>query len=86
VRLWERERNRLHPVHAHFYKDFNHKQEFERVFRYAQDIGVILWANTDKMQLVVTRAGHAKIVEIVRNQRSNTASASSASGAKPAST
>ncbi|KAJ2512216.1 RNA polymerase II transcription factor B 52 kDa subunit, partial [Coemansia sp. RSA 1939] len=30
VRLWERERNRLHPVHAHFYKDFNHKQEFER--------------------------------------------------------
>ncbi|KAJ2655855.1 RNA polymerase II transcription factor B 52 kDa subunit [Coemansia sp. RSA 1200] len=82
VRLWERERNRLHPVHAHFYKDFNHKQEFERVFRYAQDIGVILWANTDKMQLVVTRAGHAKIVEIVRNQRSNTAN-TSASGAKP---
>ncbi|KAJ1667607.1 RNA polymerase II transcription factor B 52 kDa subunit [Coemansia sp. RSA 1813] len=76
VRLWERERNRLHPVHAHFYKDFNHKSEFERVFRYAQDIGVILWANTEKMQLVVTRAGHAKIVEIVRNQRSNTSASS----------
>ncbi|KAJ2869054.1 RNA polymerase II transcription factor B 52 kDa subunit [Coemansia erecta] len=78
VRLWERERNRLHPVHAHFYKDFNHKSEFERVFRYAQDIGVILWANTDKMQLVVTRAGHAKIVEIVRSQRSNASPAGTA--------
>ncbi|KAJ2559346.1 RNA polymerase II transcription factor B 52 kDa subunit [Coemansia sp. RSA 1933] len=76
VRLWERERNRLHPVHAHFYKDFNNKSEFERVFRYAQDIGVILWANTDKMQLVVTRTGHAKIVEIVRNQRSSSTSTS----------
>ncbi|KAJ2782415.1 RNA polymerase II transcription factor B 52 kDa subunit [Coemansia javaensis] len=69
IRLWERERDRLRPTNAHFYKDFAQPQEFERMFRYAQEIGVILWANTEKHQLVVTRQGHAKIVELVKNHR-----------------
>ncbi|KAJ1993923.1 RNA polymerase II transcription factor B 52 kDa subunit [Coemansia spiralis] len=68
IRLWERERNRLKPTQAHFYKDFAAKQDFERVFRYAQDIGVILWANIEKRQLVVSRQGHPKIVEMIRKK------------------
>ncbi|KAJ2808903.1 RNA polymerase II transcription factor B 52 kDa subunit [Coemansia guatemalensis] len=69
IRLWEQERNRLHPTQAHFYKDFAQKQDFDRVLRYAQDIGVVLWASIEKRQLVVTRQGHVKIVELVNSQR-----------------
>ncbi|KAJ2476237.1 RNA polymerase II transcription factor B 52 kDa subunit [Coemansia sp. RSA 2320] len=72
IRLWEQERNRLRPTHAHYYRDFRHRQDFERFFKYAQDIGVILWANVEKLQLVVTRQGHAKIAELVKNQRATT--------------
>ncbi|KAJ1734186.1 RNA polymerase II transcription factor B 52 kDa subunit, partial [Coemansia biformis] len=64
IRLWERERNRLLPTQAQFYKGFARKQDFERIFKYAQDIGVILWASKEKCQMVVTRHGHAKILEL----------------------
>ncbi|KAJ2158653.1 RNA polymerase II transcription factor B 52 kDa subunit [Coemansia sp. RSA 552] len=74
IRLWEQERNRLNPTQAHFYSDFKQRQDFDRVFKYAQDIGVVLWANTEKRQLVVTRQGHAKIVELVKGSRSAAAS------------
>ncbi|KAJ2077945.1 RNA polymerase II transcription factor B 52 kDa subunit [Coemansia sp. RSA 988] len=77
IRLWEQERNRLHPTHAHFYKDFAQKQDFERVLRYAQDIGVVLWASIEKRQLVVTRQGHVKIVELVKSQRTANSATSS---------
>lgn len=75
IRLWERERNRLRPAHAHFYKDFAQKQDFDRVYKYAQDIGVVLWASGEKRQLVVTRQGHAKIVELVKSQKAAAAAA-----------
>ncbi|KAI8321483.1 RNA polymerase II transcription factor B subunit 2 [Martensiomyces pterosporus] len=74
IRLWEQERNRLHPTHAHFYKDFHQRQDFERVFRYAQDLGVILWANIDKRQMVVTPSGHAMIMDMVKKQKMAAAS------------
>ncbi|KAJ2607797.1 RNA polymerase II transcription factor B 52 kDa subunit [Coemansia sp. RSA 1365] len=77
IRLWEQERNRLHPTHAHFYKDFAQKQDFDRVLRYAQDIGVVLWASIEKRQLVVTRQGHVKIVELVKSQRAASTTTSS---------
>ncbi|KAJ2425172.1 RNA polymerase II transcription factor B 52 kDa subunit, partial [Coemansia sp. RSA 2522] len=69
IRLWEQERNRLHPTQAHFYREFGQRQYFERVYRYALDIGVVLWANAEKQQLVVTRQGHAKIAELFKSQR-----------------
>ncbi|KAJ2016806.1 RNA polymerase II transcription factor B 52 kDa subunit [Coemansia sp. S16] len=75
IRLWEQERNRLRPTPAYFYKDFGQKQEYERMFKYAQDIGVILWASNEKRQLVVTRQGHAKIAELVKSQRAAAAAA-----------
>ncbi|KAJ2661129.1 RNA polymerase II transcription factor B 52 kDa subunit [Coemansia sp. RSA 1199] len=70
IRLWEQERNRLHPTQAHFYREFGQRQYFERVYRYALDIGVVLWANAEKQQLVVTRQGHAKIADLFKSQRS----------------
>ncbi|KAJ2693715.1 RNA polymerase II transcription factor B 52 kDa subunit [Coemansia spiralis] len=82
IRLWERERNRLQPTQAQFYKGFAQQQDFERVFRYAQDIGVVLWASKEKCQMVVTRQGHAKILELVQSQRATgppTATAASSS-------
>ncbi|KAJ2741324.1 RNA polymerase II transcription factor B 52 kDa subunit [Coemansia sp. BCRC 34301] len=81
IRLWEQERNRLKPSAAYFYKDFGQKQEYERMFKYAQDIGVVLWASNEKRQLVVTRQGHAKIAELVKNQRAANAAAAAAAAA-----
>ncbi|KAJ2824776.1 RNA polymerase II transcription factor B 52 kDa subunit, partial [Coemansia sp. 'formosensis'] len=78
IRLWEQERNRLRPTAAYFYKDFGQKAEYERMFKYAQDIGVILWASNEKRQLVVTRQGHAKIAELVKSQRAAAAAAAAA--------
>ncbi|KAJ1671203.1 RNA polymerase II transcription factor B 52 kDa subunit [Coemansia sp. RSA 1694] len=86
IRLWEQERNRLKPSAAYFYKDFGQKQEYERMFKYAQDIGVVLWASNEKRQLVVTRQGHAKIAELVKSQRAaNAANAAAAAASASAS-
>ncbi|KAJ2852392.1 RNA polymerase II transcription factor B 52 kDa subunit [Coemansia brasiliensis] len=73
IRLWEQERNRLKPTSAYFYKDFAQRQDFERVLRYAQDMGVLLWASSDKLQMVVTRQGHARIAELSKQQRASNA-------------
>ncbi|KAJ2376725.1 RNA polymerase II transcription factor B 52 kDa subunit [Coemansia sp. RSA 2607] len=69
IRLWEKEKNSLHPSDAYLYRDFNGRQTFDRVVRYAQELGVILWASTDRLMLVVSRQGHAKIAEYVRVQK-----------------
>ncbi|KAJ2893102.1 hypothetical protein IWW38_002978, partial [Coemansia aciculifera] len=61
--------------------DFGQKQEYEWMLKYAQDIGVILWASNEKRQLVVTRQGHAKIAEFVRNQKAANAAAAAAAAA-----
>ncbi|KAJ2887409.1 RNA polymerase II transcription factor B 52 kDa subunit [Coemansia asiatica] len=66
IRLWEKEKNSLHPSPAHLYREFAQKADFERVFRYAQEINVILWASIEKRQLVVSRQGHPKIVEFIK--------------------
>ncbi|KAI7832891.1 RNA polymerase II transcription factor B subunit 2 [Kickxella alabastrina] len=84
IRLWEKEKNSLRPSGAYYYKDFNQKQEFERVFKYAQDINVILWASIEKRQLVVSRQGHLKIVEFIQSVRSNSKSAAGANAASSA--
>ncbi|KAJ2351238.1 RNA polymerase II transcription factor B 52 kDa subunit [Coemansia erecta] len=85
IRLWEQERNRLHPTGAHFYREFGQRQYFDRVYRYAMDIGVVLWANVEKEQLVVTRQGHAKIADLFKSQKPGGNAAAAAAAAKPAS-
>ncbi|KAJ1882712.1 RNA polymerase II transcription factor B 52 kDa subunit [Coemansia sp. RSA 486] len=66
IRLWEKEKNSLHPSPAHLYREFAQKADFERVFRYAQEINVILWASIEKRQIVVSRQGHPKIVDFIK--------------------
>ncbi|KAI9471267.1 RNA polymerase II transcription factor B 52 kDa subunit [Coemansia sp. RSA 989] len=73
IRLWEQERNRLKPTSAFFYKGFPQRQNFERVLRCAQDMGVLLWANSEKLQMAVTLQGHARIAEISKQQRGSNA-------------
>ncbi|KAJ2720467.1 RNA polymerase II transcription factor B 52 kDa subunit [Coemansia sp. Benny D115] len=81
IRLWESEKNSLNPMAAHLYKEFNQRQDFERVFRYAQDINVILWASIERRQLVVTSQGHQKIVGFIRGLRGGSSSSTSTANA-----
>ncbi|ORX68843.1 RNA polymerase II transcription factor B subunit 2 [Linderina pennispora] len=69
IRLWENERNRLKPTASYFYKDFHQRQDFERVYKYAEDLGAILWCNIEKRQIVVTPAAHVVIMQYVRGHR-----------------
>lgn len=68
IRLWERERNRLHFNSAVLYDKFPNMAAFQVVESYAKQTNVWLYSKTDEKNLilVVKRDGHENIKAFIK--------------------
>lgn len=58
IKLWEMERDRLRYTEGVLYNQFLSQTDFEMLRRFAEGKGVLLWANTAKRLMVVSKDGH----------------------------
>ena len=54
IRLWQIEGERMSAKNGFLFKDFASKAEYDRVIRYANDIGVFVWKNDQRRMCFVT--------------------------------
>ena len=62
--LWEEERNRFTFTDGVLYNQFLSVPDFETVRSYAEQMGVLIWANAQKRTVVVTREGHDPVKKV----------------------
>jgi len=70
VRLWEMERERLQFTEGVLYSEFLSQSDFETLRKYAEDLGVLLWANMNKRLMVVSKAGHDDVKRFWKRHKS----------------
>jgi len=61
IRLWELERNRLKSQEGYLYTSFASQADYDLVLRYAKQLGVVLWENTQKRCFFASLEGHSNI-------------------------
>ncbi|XP_052788025.1 general transcription factor IIH subunit 4-like [Mya arenaria] len=61
VRLWELERDRFKFDEGVLYSQFQSQPDFEKLKDYAKDQDVLVWHNSNKRVMVVSRAGHDSV-------------------------
>ncbi|KAJ6262815.1 hypothetical protein Dda_1372 [Drechslerella dactyloides] len=66
IRLWQIEGERMKATHGYLFKEFTSNSEFNAVCKYANDIGVLVWADKPKMMLFVSK--HEQIADYIRKR------------------
>ena len=69
VMLWEGERNRFSFTDGVLYNQFLSVADFETVRSYAENIGVLVWANPQKRTVVVSKEGHDRVKRFWKEQQ-----------------
>lgn len=69
IRLWEMERDRMQFTDGVLYNQFLSHSDFQTLRDYASDLGVLLWANSTKRYIVVSRAGHDEVKRFWKRQK-----------------
>jgi len=68
IMLWETERNRFTFTEGVLYNQFLSVADFEVVKRYAEDLGVVIWASSANRTIVVTKQGHDPVKKFWKQQ------------------
>jgi len=58
IKLWELERDRFNFNEGVLYNQFLSQADFDVLKNYAHELGVLIWHNTPKRTMVVTKNGH----------------------------
>ena len=69
IMLWEGERNRFTFTDGVLYNQFLSVADFETVRSYADQLGVLVWANPQKRTVVVTKEGHDPVKKFWKQQQ-----------------
>ncbi|XP_052221725.1 general transcription factor IIH subunit 4-like isoform X3 [Dreissena polymorpha] len=71
VRLWELERDRFKFDDGVLYSQFLSQADFEKLRDFAKEQGVLVWDNTNKRVMVVSRAGHDSVKRFWKQQKNS---------------
>lgn len=71
IMLWEDERNRFTFTGGVLYNQFLSVSDFEVVRSYADQLGVLVWANEGNRTVVVTKEGHDPVKKFWKQQSRN---------------
>lgn len=74
IRLWELERDRVQDQEGMFYNQFNSTNDFYMIEKCAKDINALLWSNSARRCIVVSKSGHEEIRRFWKTQRSKNSS------------
>lgn len=70
IRLWQLEGDRMKATVGFLFKDFNTREEYEVVCRYAEEIGVLAWQSDKERKFFVTRHEQVAVFLRSRNNKS----------------
>ncbi|KAF3934375.1 hypothetical protein ABW20_dc0100219 [Dactylellina cionopaga] len=66
IRLWQIEGERMKTTPGYLFKEFSTNSEFNAVCKYAHDLGVLVWADTNKGNLFVSK--HEQVADYIRKR------------------
>ncbi|CAB4007195.1 General transcription factor IIH subunit 4 [Paramuricea clavata] len=69
IRLWELEKCRMQMTEGVLYNQFLSMSDFETLRKYAEDLGVLIWANSNKRVMIVSKSGHDDVKKFWKRQK-----------------
>ncbi|PVU93549.1 hypothetical protein BB561_003199 [Smittium simulii] len=70
IKLWEQEKERIKSKQAYLYHEFNRQNDFDAVYKYAEQLGVVLWGDEKKRIMAVSFEGHESVKNYVKRRLS----------------
>jgi len=62
IKLWQLELDRIMTFEGFLFTDFASDEEYQLLSKYAEEIGVLLWNNSNKKKFFVTKEGNAQVI------------------------
>lgn len=69
----------LYFIPGYLYQQFVRHEDYQDVFKYAQDLGCLLWSSEKKRMLSVTALGHENVRQYVKRKIAASSSMSAVS-------
>lgn len=63
IKLWQLELDRIQTFEGYLFKDFKNQSEYDILCNYAQEVGVLIWAEKAKLRFFVTQDGMSQVAE-----------------------
>ncbi|KAK8439512.1 RNA polymerase II transcription factor B 52 kDa subunit [Candidozyma auris] len=63
IKLWQLELDRIQTFDGYLFKDFKNQSEYDILCNYAQEVGVLIWAEKAKLRFFVTQDGMAQVAD-----------------------
>lgn len=80
IRLWQLEGDRMKDISGFLLKNFNSRSEYQDCVRYAENLGVLVWNNTQEQMFFVTKVEQLSAF-LKRRQQQQTAQTATSSKA-----
>ncbi|CCD25030.1 TFIIH/NER complex subunit TFB2 NDAI_0E02130 [Naumovozyma dairenensis CBS 421] len=68
IRLWQLELDRVIAYEGSLYSDFENNTEYTTLYKYAQDIGVLLWKDDKKRKFFVSKEGNSQVLDYAKRK------------------
>ncbi|CCE61186.1 hypothetical protein TPHA_0A01010 [Tetrapisispora phaffii CBS 4417] len=68
IKLWQLELDRILSYDGSLYSDFDNNQEYNMLYNYAKDIGVLLWKNDRKRKFFVSKEGNSQVLDFAKRK------------------
>lgn len=63
IRLWQLELDRIQTFNGYLFKDFKNQAEYDILCNFANEVGVLLWSDKQKMRFFVTNDGMSQVAD-----------------------
>ncbi|KAK6456073.1 RNA polymerase II transcription factor B subunit 2 [Scheffersomyces xylosifermentans] len=63
IKLWQLELDRIQTFDGYVFKDFANQQEFDTLWNYASETGVLIWSDKNKRKFFVTKEGFSQVAD-----------------------
>lgn len=63
IKLWQLEMDRIQTFEGYLFKDFKNQNEFDVLYNYATEVGVLLWSDKTKLRFFVTSDGMSQVAD-----------------------
>lgn len=63
IRLWQLEMDRIQTFDGYLFKDFKNANEYDILYNYAVEVGVLIWSDKPNLRFFVTAEGMAQVAD-----------------------
>lgn len=71
IKLWQLEMDRILTFDGYLFTDFANDQEYQLISKYAEEIGVLLWSDSNKKKCFITKEGNNQVIAYAKRKLRN---------------